>query len=245
MPVCAITKRECAPGDAVSYHTVRPSLARFIQKEHPEFTPDSWISREALNGFRAEYVEDALEEELGEITDMEREVIDSLKENEIISEAPDKDEEDANRTLGERISDGVADFGGSWKFIISFSVLIVLWMCANIFLWKHQSAPDPYPFILLNLLLSCIAAFQAPIIMMSQHRQETRDREHAEQDYRVNLKSELEIRHLHEKMDHLMQHHIQRLMDIQQVQGELLRELTDRLPPKARGNPNSPLPAQP
>lgn len=245
MPFCAITKRGFASEDAVSYHTVRPSLARFIQKEHPEFGPESWISREALNGFRAEYVEDTLEEELGEITEMEREVIDSLKEHDIISEAPDEEEDDANRTLGERISDGVADFGGSWKFIILFSILIVLWMCANIFLWKQQSAPDPYPFILLNLLLSCIAAFQAPIIMMSQHRQETRDREHAEQDYRVNLKSELEIRHLHEKMDHLMQHHIQRLMDIQQVQGELLRELTERLPPKTRNNPDSlPTPQQ-
>ena len=135
-------------------------------------------------------------------------------------------------TVGQRISDKVARFGGSWKFIISFGVFIALWIAANTVLWHTRNSPDPYPFILLNLLLSCIAALQAPVIMMSQHRQESRDREHAEQDYRVNLKAELEIRHLHEKMDHLMQHHMLRLMEIQQVQGELLRELGERLPPR-------------
>lgn len=234
MPVCAITQKDLAPEEAVSHHSVRPSLAKFIAKTHPEFTEGSWISRESLNAFRAEYVEEALEEELGEITDIEREVIESLKEHDIISEAPDdEEEENARRTFGERISDGIADFGGSWRFIISFGLFILLWIAANTFLWAHQNGPDPYPFILLNLLLSCIAAFQAPVIMMSQQRQESRDREHAEQDYRVNLKAELEIRHLHEKMDHLMQHHILRLMEIQQVQGELLRELGERLPPKA------------
>jgi uncharacterized membrane protein len=231
MPICAITKQELALEDAVSYETVRPSLAKFIARQHPEFAPGTWISRESLNEFRAEYVEDALEEELGEITEMEREVIDSLKENEIISEPPDdEEEEDARRTFGERVSDSIADFGGSWKFIISFTVLIVIWIGANTLLWANGNGPDPYPFILLNLLLSCIAALQAPVIMMSQQRQESRDREHAEQDYRVNLKSELEIRHLHEKMDHLMQHHIQKLMEIQQIQGELLRDLSNRLP---------------
>ncbi|MES2708253.1 MAG: DUF1003 domain-containing protein [Verrucomicrobiota bacterium] len=233
MPICVITQQELAPEDAVSYHTVRPSLAKFITRQHPEFTPETWIHRGVLNEFRAEYVEDALEEELGEITEIEREVIDSLKEHDIISEPPDdEEEEDARRTFGERISDGIADFGGSWKFILSFCFFIVLWIGANTFLWATGAGPDPYPFILLNLLLSCIAALQAPVIMMSQQRQESRDREHAEQDYRVNLKSELEIRHLHEKMDHLMQHHILRLMEIQQVQGELLRDLADRLPPK-------------
>ncbi|RYD37565.1 MAG: DUF1003 domain-containing protein [Verrucomicrobiaceae bacterium] len=232
MPICTITREELAPEDAVSYHTIRPSLAKYIAKKHPEFKADSWISHHALNEFRAEYVEDALEEELGEITEIEREVIDSLKEHDIISEPPDdEDEENARLTFGERISDVIADFGGSWKFIISFGVFIVIWIGMNTLLWKSEG-PDPYPFILLNLLLSCIAALQAPVIMMSQHRQESRDREHAEQDYRVNLKSELEIRHLHEKMDHLMQHHILKLMEIQQVHGELLRDLAERLPQK-------------
>lgn len=234
MPLCAVTQKEVPSEDAVSYHTVRPSLARFISREHPEFTPGSWISPDALNEFRAQYVEEALEEELGEITEIERDVIDSLKEHDIISEAPENEEEEnAKRTLGERLSDGIADFGGSWKFILSFSAFIVLWIGANTLLWAKQSGPDPYPFILLNLLLSCIAALQAPVIMMSQQRQEARDRAHAEQDYRVNLKAELEIRHLHEKMDHLMQHHILRLMEIQQVQGELLRELGERVAPKS------------
>jgi uncharacterized membrane protein len=93
------------------------------------------------------------------------------------------------------------------------------------FFWRPA---DPYPFILLNLILSCLAAVQAPIIMMSQNRQEAKDRVRAEHDYRVNLKSELEIRHLHEKIDHLLLHQWERLVEIQQVQLELLNELSDK-----------------
>jgi len=102
-------------------------------------------------------------------------------------------------TLGQRAADAVARFAGSWSFIFFFLGIMVLWMVVNILL--AFKAFDPYPFILLNLLLSCIAAVQAPLIMMSQNRQETKDRAHAENDYRVNLKSELVIADLHLKLD--------------------------------------------
>ena len=129
-----------------------------------------------------------------------------------------------SRTLGERLADNVAAVGGSWKFIICFAVVLVVWMAINSFLLRSD-AFDPFPYILLNLVLSCLAAIQAPIIMMSQNRQESRDRHRAEQDYKVNLKAELEIRHLHEKVDHLLHHHAQRLLEIQQIQTDLLRQL--------------------
>ncbi len=127
-------------------------------------------------------------------------------------------------SLGERLADRIADFGGSWTFILLFGGVILVWVLINtIFLLGRPF--DPYPFILLNLFLSCLAAVQAPVIMMSQNRQEARDRLRSENDYRVNLKAELEIRHLHEKLDHLLQHQWERLMEIQQIQIELMNEL--------------------
>ena len=116
------------------------------------------------------------------------------------------------------------DFGGSWIFISLFGAFILIWIVINTVLLMVRPF-DPYPFILLNLMLSCLAAVQAPIIMMSQNRQEARDRLRSESDYRVNLKAELEIRHLHEKLDHLLQHQWQRLIEIQQIQIELMNEI--------------------
>ena len=136
---------------------------------------------------------------------------------------------DERRTFGQRVSDRIATFGGSWTFILSFFAFLVVWMAINVAIGLTQ-AFDPYPFILLNLVLSCLAAIQAPIIIMSQKRQEARDRLRAENDYRVNLKAELEIRHLHEKIDHLLTKQWERLAEIQQIQLELLQELTARRP---------------
>ena len=136
---------------------------------------------------------------------------------------------DERRTFGQRVSDHIATFGGSWTFILSFFAFLVVWMAINVAIGLTQ-AFDPYPFILLNLVLSCLAAIQAPIIIMSQKRQEARDRLRAENDYRVNLKAELEIRHLHEKIDHLLTKQWERLAEIQQIQLELLQELTARRP---------------
>lgn len=221
---CAISGAPVAEEDCISCHSLRPSLLRFIQKRHPGLKDDDSISKDVLPALRADYVEAALTEEIGEITELERTVIESLREHEIISAKPEDSEALARRTFGERLADHIATFGGSWRFIMSFGAFLVLWIIANLVLFGTKP-PDPYPFILLNLMLSCLAALQAPVIMMSQNRQEARDRQHAEQDYQINLKAELEIRHLHEKLDHLLHHHSERLLEIQQIQTDLLRQL--------------------
>jgi len=118
--------------------------------------------------------------------------------------------------IGQKLADRIATFGGSWTFIIIFFSFLLVWMCINI--WVLATKPfDPYPFILFNLILSCLAAIQAPIIMMSQNRKEQKDRSRSEYNYKVNLKAELEIRLLHEKIDHLMIHQNQRLLEIQEL----------------------------
>lgn len=127
-------------------------------------------------------------------------------------------------TRGQRISDKVARFGGSWMFIITFGLVLAVWIAFNV-LVPDPDKFDPYPFILMNLVLSTIAALQAPIIMMSQNRQEEKDRTRAKNDYIVNLKSELEIQMLHEKIDHLIMHQQQELLEIQQVQIDMMNDI--------------------
>jgi len=224
---CAITGRSVLINDCLRSGELRPSLLHFIQKRHPGLKTEDWISRAALPDLKAAYVEAALSEEIGELGKLERNGIESLKAHEIISANPEEADDLAHRTFGERVADQIARFGGSWHFILSFGAFLLLWLLANTLLWTLHP-PDPYPFILLNLILSCIAALQAPVIMMSQNRQEARDRKRAEQDYQINLKAELEIRHLHEKVDHLLHDQSQRLLEIQQIQTELLRQLVDK-----------------
>jgi len=165
-----------------------------------------------------------LEDEIGELSALDNEVIQSLERHEILSSDISKQFE-RELTFGERLSDHIAEFGGSWKFLITFGAVLIGWIVLNAVVLFNRGF-DPYPFILLNLILSCLAAVQAPIIMMSQNRAEARDRLRAENDYKVNLKAELEIRHLHEKIDHLLRRQYNRLFEIQQIQIELLQELS-------------------
>jgi uncharacterized membrane protein len=203
---------------------VRPSLADGLAAAHPSLTANAMICRKHLTEQRTRYVEQLLERERGELSALERQVVESLAREETVA----RDIETAwagKRTFGERVADFVADFGGSWNFIISFFVVLLAWIGFNI--WATaQGVFDPYPFILLNLVLSCLAAIQAPIIMMSQKRQEAKDRLRSENDYRVNLKAEFEIRHLHEKLDHLINRQWERLAEIQQIQLELMEDLS-------------------
>jgi len=203
--------------------SIRPSLADFIQKKVPGFDPHGFICLNDLGNFRTEYVKEVLENEIGELSALDQEVIDSLRKNEILSGNIGKEFE-KDKTFGERLSDRIASFGGSWRFIMIFGAVLFLWIVVNAAVLSSR-AFDPYPFILMNLILSCLAAIQAPIIMMSQNRSEARDRARAENDYKVNLKAELEIRHLHEKIDHLLGRQYNRLFEIQQIQIELLEEL--------------------
>src|SRR6185369_7645613 len=123
-----------------------------------------------------------------------------------------------------RIADKVATFGGSWRFIISFGVFIFIWISVNLIVLISRPF-DSYPFILLNLILSCLAALQAPVIMMSQNRQEEKDRERSKKDFMINLKSELEIRTLHEKIDHFIMDQQQELFEMQQMQIEMMNDI--------------------
>ena len=131
-------------------------------------------------------------------------------------------------TSGQTISDKVARFGGSWKFIILFGIVLTLWILFNVAALQRYEF-DPYPFILMNLILSCIAALQAPVIMMSQNRQEEKDRMRGENDYLINLKAEMEIRGLHQKMDSLLEEQIKTLFETQAKQFSLLKEINLKL----------------
>ena len=128
-------------------------------------------------------------------------------------------------TRGQSVSDKVARFGGSWKFIIMFGIILAVWIAFNVLAPKDADF-DPYPFILMNLILSCVAALQAPIIMMSQNRQEEKDRMRSENDYLINLKAEMEIRSLHQKMDLLLEEQIKTLFDTQAKQFAMLQDMT-------------------
>lgn len=205
---------------------IRQELLEEIRKEHPEFTKESCLSLAELNEFRNKYISTTLQKDIGILTDLEKEVVKALHQNQLISDNID-DVIDEKLTLGQRLADRIASFGGSWTFIITFLLSLILWIAVNLYLLTRPF--DAFPFILLNLILSCIAALQAPVIMMSQNRQEQKDRQRSKHDYQVNLKAELEIRLLHEKLDHLILNQQQHLFEIQQIQVEMLREITERL----------------
>jgi uncharacterized membrane protein len=220
--VCAVSGVATRKRDLIPLDAVRPSLADHIRKDHPGLQGESLISTATLARYRMQYVEELLENEHGEFTELERQVAASIANHDTIAENVEDDFQE-DRTFGQRLSDHLASFGGSWAFLIAFAVVMSVWIAINL-LMGEKKAFDAYPFILLNLILSCLAAIQAPIIMMSQKRTEAKDRLRALNDYRVNLKAELEIRHLHEKMDHLISKQWQRLAEIQRMQLEIMQE---------------------
>jgi uncharacterized membrane protein len=223
---CLVCGKPFPTRHLISGAAVRENLAELIRRDHPDWSMDAYICRADLSRYSADYVESLLQSERGELSALEREVLESLRQHEILSTNVDAESEKA-WTFGERLADRIAAFGGSWSFLILFGLLMSGWIVLNsLVLYWHPV--DPYPYILLNLMLSCLAAIQAPVIMMSQNRQEAKDRIRAEHDYQVNLKAELEIRHLNEKLDHLLSHQWDRLARIQQVQMELLGALEKR-----------------
>ncbi len=220
---CQICKKSKPLHEGQIAELIRPSLLAYIKKQLPNLDEKSFICFDDLGRFRKDYVREVLQDELGELSALDQEVIESLHEHEILSSDISKQFE-TKLTFGQRLSDRIASFGGSWRFIILFGSVLFGWIILNAIFLLNRGF-DPYPFILLNLILSCLAAIQAPIIMMSQNRSEARDRLRAENDYKVNLKAELEIRHLHEKIDHLLRKQYNRLFEIQQIQIELLEEI--------------------
>lgn len=220
--VDAITGAPLKRKDAIRVDDLRPALVDYIRNQHPGITSHDYVSRRAMDDLRGRYIAELLKDERGELSFLETEVVESLKTHDTLTENIE-DEYADNRTIGDRVADWVAAFGGSWAFIIGFFVFLGFWMALNVALGDKE-AFDAYPFILLNLILSTLAAFQAPIIMMSQRRQEAKDRLRALNEYKVNLKAELEIRHLHEKVDHLLNRQWERLTEIQQVQIEMMND---------------------
>ena len=232
---CAVCARHFHRSEVTSAHLVREPIGELIHGDRPAWTLDSYICRSDLAVYRMKYVHSILESEQGELSQLDLEVLESLKNQELISSSGDADS-DQKWTFGERLADRIATFGGSWTFLIMFAVFLSIWIALNsVVLLCHPV--DPYPFILLNLVLSCLASIQAPIIMMSQNRQESKDRKRAEHDYKVNLKAELEIRQLHEKLDHLLSKQWERLIQIQEIQMEQLAEINAlKKKPDGRGN---------
>jgi len=224
--VCQICKAEKPHRELFPAEFVRPALLHLIEKDHPQWQSNGFICTADLNQYRMTYVRQVLKTEVGEISALENDVLESLKTNELLSSNIYAGF-DAKLTRGEMLADRLATFGGSWRFIILFGLVLFVWIGVNSFALLNRPF-DPYPFILLNLLLSCLAALQAPIIIMSQNRMEARDRLRAEHDYKINLKAELEIRHLHEKLDHLLKQQWTRLLEIQEIQLELMKELAER-----------------
>ena len=212
--------------EKISGKSIHDPVLGLILQDHPLFCESDFIAISELSAYRQKYISNYLSAEIGALSDLEKSVIESLKEDKSIVSIVEDEEEPRN--FGQRIADKVADFGGSWTFIISFLLFIIIWIGSNVYILVNKGF-DPYPFILLNLILSCVAALQAPVIMMSQNRQEEKDRNRAKKDYMINLKSELEIRMIHDKIDHLIMHQQQELIEIQKVQIEMMNDILNQI----------------
>ncbi|TGK04531.1 DUF1003 domain-containing protein [Leptospira selangorensis] len=219
---CCLDPSITDPKDLISFEYINPEVLDLIKLD-PRFQQGSrMVSLGELNLATMKYIQGMIQKETSELSSLEEEVKNSLENQELISEDLNQTFQ-SGLTFGQRVADKVADFGGSWTFILLFGFSMAVWIGINVFFTVVRF--DPYPFILLNLLLSTLAAIQAPIIMMSQNRQEAKDRARSEMDYKINLKAELEIRHLHEKIDHILKNQWRRLTEIQQIQMQMMQIL--------------------
>jgi uncharacterized membrane protein len=212
------------PDDCVPIAALGSPFSRQLQRTaHSEWSSEGRVCRACLLRERGVYIRDQLERERGVLSELEREVAGRAATHNAIAEELDQQFQDG-LSFGQRVADGVARVGGSWPFVLSFCGVLVVWIVLNG--WALGTATfDPYPFILLNLVLSTVAALQAPVIMMSQNRAAARDRLEADEDFKINLKAELEVKGLHEKVDHLLHVQWDRMIDIQETQLELLNEI--------------------
>ncbi|MBM3915136.1 MAG: DUF1003 domain-containing protein [Sphingomonadales bacterium] len=232
MQTSFLSKQPLSATEVIAASSLRPGIRALINTDYPGFDTQHYLSIDELNLYRRRYLNWLIEKEKTELAALDKEVMRVIEQNGILSETL-HEEAERQLTLGERLADRVAAFGGSWIFILSFFSFIVCWMLVNVWMLRHR-AFDPFPFILLNLILSCLAAIQAPIIMMSQNRQEQKDRQRAEHNYKINLKAELEIKLLSEKIDHLLVHQNKKLLEIQEMRinylGDLLKRTHRSLP---------------
>jgi uncharacterized membrane protein len=230
MIISCITKLEIKKGEEINAQYLREGIFNFIKADYPDFNNECTITLDELNHYRRLYLTSLIKQEKGELDVIDRDVMDAIKNNSVLSENIE-DEIEGRLTLGQKLADKIAMFGGSWTFIITFFSFILAWIGINI--WFLAKKPfDPFPFILLNLMLSCLAAIQAPIIMMSQNRKEQKDRQRGEHDYKINLKAELEIKLLSEKIDHIIVHQNKKLLEIQEIQTDYLEDLIKKVSSK-------------
>ncbi len=213
--------------DYIRGNLIRDSIFELIKNDNPGFTKNCYIRQEEVNRYRNIHLRKLIKQEKGNFDELDKDVINAISNRNVISDNIE-DDWDEGLSYGQKTADKVATFGGSWTFILSFGVFIFIWMAINV--WLLTKRPfDPYPFILLNLILSTLAAIQAPIIMMSQNRQEDKDRKRGENDYKVNLKAELEIKLLHEKLDHLILSQNKRILEIQELQTDYLEDIIQQM----------------
>jgi len=223
--VCQICGKKFSISNMTYAASIRPSMIEIIVKNYSQWSNEGYICTDDLAKFRQDYVQHILETEKGELDSIDSQIVKSLANHKMVARNVEKQFEQ-KLTFGQRLSDKLATFGGSWTFLIIFAVILAIWVILNSVQILFKTF-DPYPFILLNLFLSCLAAIQAPIIMMSQNRKDAKDRMRSEYDYIVNMKAEVEIRNLHEKIDHMIQVQWQRLIETQQLQIELLEEMKE------------------
>jgi uncharacterized membrane protein len=227
--VCGERKSEI---DLIHGDHIREVLKPTIRTDFPNWDDNGFICLKDLNQYRTRHIQEVFETERGEVSELEAKVFRNIREQEVL--ANDTNQKfDQSLTIGARIADRVAEVGGSWTFIIGFLCCLCIWMFVNSqmlasLLGTKVEVFDPFPFIFLNLLLGALASLQAPFIMMSQSRQEARDRLRSENDYAVNLKAELEIRNLTAKLDQLMSHQWRHLLEIQQIQTDMMTEFSKK-----------------
>ncbi|HMG18129.1 MAG TPA: DUF1003 domain-containing protein [Gemmatimonadales bacterium] len=223
---CSLCDSQVEGRNLASPQKLENRILDLIRKDRPEWEAKRGICSNCLEQYRAKKFVSYLEAEYQKLSEIEHAVVSKITRRGRVSGVVHQDL-DATMSFGERVADKVAQFGGSWPFIGLFGGILVVWMVINA--WVLASRPfDPYPFILLNLVLSTLAALQAPVIMMSQNRQAHKDRIHAQQDYEINLMAEIEIRDLHDKMDSLRFKQWHELWHIQKRQIELLEHLCAR-----------------
>jgi len=223
--ICEICKTTFRRAELYPIAAMRESLVRFIKKHHHHLNIRGFICKHDLDEQSLAYTENMLTAELAELDDLEQKVLDSFASQETL--ADNLSDYEVNLSFGDRLADRVSDFAGSWTFIIIFLVICLAWMLLNSYALLVQF--DPYPYILLNLALSTLAALQAPIILMSQNRKSDRDRLQAEYDYKVNLKAELQIRNLNSKIDHLIKKLWLHMMETQESQIKLQKKILDKI----------------
>lgn len=204
---------------------IRENVLDTALQHYPKLDRKGVICFPDLRKISAMRFEKVLKDDRGALSRLEKELLESLQKQEIITDNINEEFEE-RLTFGERIADDVAKFGGSWTFIIIFAVILVGWVIFNSMVIMDNPF-DAYPYILLNLVLSCLAALQAPVIMMSQNRQAAKDRLDQENDYLTNLKSELEIRQINGRLDLFMKHHWQTMQEVIKRQKKILTELED------------------